>query len=199
MRKLFLSVSGVFGAVPGFAIMWKGIWTPPGYSFLFGGVIEALGSLALILLWMNRAKIKAIRPRRIIKSAIALAVASFVALIVYLALFNLCVISHPTHHLVFFPLWTSGELASLVTKAGGRWNALDTYGYFGVYGATQKMPFYALPLTAAALLFFYQSIFTTLTIAFGLVGYHEGEDIKMQNKEPASSPGKSKGKSKRSC
>src|SRR5229473_8121541 len=176
MRKLFLGISGAFGAVPGFAIMWKGIWTPPDYGFLFGGAIEAFGSLALILLWMNRVKVKAVKPGKIVKSAIILGVASFIVLIVYLALFNLCVISHPTHHTVFFPLWTSGELGSLVTKAGGRWNALDRYGYFGVYSAVQNMPFYALPVTSAILLFFYQSIFTTLTIAFGLVGYHKGKN-----------------------
>jgi hypothetical protein len=177
MKKFFLGISGVFGAVPGFAVMWKGILTPPDYGFLFGGVIEAFGSLALILLWMNREKIKAMEPRKVVKSAIILGVVSFIALIVYLALFNLCVISHPTHHTVFFPLWTSGELNTLVTKAGGRWNALDRYGYFGVYSAVQNMPFYALPVTSAILLFFYQPIFTALAIAFGLVGYHKGMTI----------------------
>ena len=177
MNKLFLGISGLFASVPGFTIMWKGIGTPPGYSFLFGGTIEAFGSLALILLWMNRAKLKAIKPRKVVTSSIILGVASFVALVVYLALFNLCVVSHPTHHTVFFPLWTSGELAILVAKAGGRWSALDRYGYFGIYDAIKKMPFYALPFTAAVLLFVYQSIFTTLATAFGLVGFHKGKKI----------------------
>lgn len=177
MNKLFLGISGLFASVPGFTIMWKGIGTPPGYSFLFGGAIEAFGSLALILLWMNRVKIKAIKPRKVVISAIILGVASFVSLVVYLTLHNLCVVSHPTHHTVFFPLWTTGELATLVARAGGRWSALDRYGYFGVFGAIKKMPFYALPVTAAVLLFFYQSIFTTLAIAFGLVGFHKGRKI----------------------
>jgi hypothetical protein len=182
MKKLYLAISGVFAALPGFAIMWKGIGTPPDNGFLFGGVIEACGSLALILLWMNRVKIKRIEPRKIVKSTIILGAAGLLIIPVYLSLFNLCVISHPTHHTVYFPLWASGELDALVTKAGGRWSALDRYGYFGVYSAVQRMPFYALPVTSGILLFFYQSIFTTLAIAFGLVGFHKGKTVEVETK-----------------
>jgi hypothetical protein len=177
MKKLFLAVSASFAAIPGFAVMWKGIGTPPDYSFLFGGVIEAFGSLALILLWMNRVKIKKAKSERIVRSAIILGVASFLSLVVYLALFNLCVVSHPTHHTVFFPLWTSGDLSKLVSNAGGRWAALDKFGHFGIYSAVNKMPFYALPVTSAVLLFFYQSVFATLAVAFGLVGFHKGRRV----------------------
>ncbi|HKO97013.1 MAG TPA: hypothetical protein VJU86_08480 [Pyrinomonadaceae bacterium] len=177
MKNFFLALSGSFAAIPGVAIMVKGIGTPPGYAFMFGGIIEAFGSLALILLWLHRDKIQRIKPRRITKVSIILASVSFLSLVLYIVLFKLCVVSHPTHHTVLFPLWTSGELAKLVSAAGGRWAALDEFGWFGVYGAVEKMPSYAVPVTVAALLVCYQSVFTTLTIAFGLPGFHQQKQI----------------------
>ena len=116
MRKLFLAVSGMFAAVPGFAIMWKGIGTPPTYAFMFGGVIEAFGSLTLLLLWMNRAKIKAGKPKTIVVTTAVLGIVGFISLITYLALSSLCIISHPQHHVVFFPLWSSGDLSVLIAR-----------------------------------------------------------------------------------
>lgn len=181
MRRLFLAVSGMFAAVPGFAIMWKGIGTPPDYGFMFGGVIEAFGSLTLILLWMNRAKIKAGKPKTIIVTTIVLGIASFISLTTYLVLYSFCIISHPQHHIVFFPLWSSGDLSILITEAGGRYKALDQFGYSSVYGAVQDMPFYAIPVTAAVLLFFYQAIFTPLAAAFSLVGFHKGEKLEIES------------------
>lgn len=174
MQKFFVSISAIFAAVPGFAIMWQGIGIPPEQNFLFGGVIETIGSLSLVLLWMNRAKIKKIKSNIILRFSILFAVLSICALVTYLFLYNLCVISHPTNHTVFFPLWTTGELNEMIANSGGRWAALDEYGWFGVYSEVQKSPSWILSLTVAILLFFYQSIFTGLTVAFGLVGFHKG-------------------------
>jgi len=191
MKKLYLAVSGIFAVIPGFAIMWKGIATPPGsgYSFLFGGVIEAFGSLALILLWMYQVKIKNFKPLTIFKSSIALGVTSFIFIILYIILYNHCIVTHePNDAMVFFPLWTSGELEKLVAKAGGRWAALERYGYYSVYSAALSMPSYVLSLTVGILLFCYQSIFTSLTIAFGLVGLHKGKTINIE-KEPLKEKG----------
>jgi hypothetical protein len=187
MNKVFLAISGLFAAIPGFAIMWKGIGTPPDYTFLFGGVVEAFGCLSLLLLWMNRVKIRKIESRKIVKAAIILGLSGFISIITYIILFNVCVVSHPTNHTVFFPLWLSGQLENMVTMAGGRWAALDYFGWFGIYQATQNTPV-ALALTAAILLFVYQAIFSTLAIAFGLVGFHKGEGLGIGDKEQKKTP-----------
>jgi len=74
-------------------------------------------------------------------------------------------------------LWTSGELRNLVSSAGGRWAALDEFGWFGVYTAVRNMPPYALPITVAVLLICYQGVFTSLTMAFGLLGVHRSSTL----------------------
>jgi hypothetical protein len=176
IKKLFLAASALFAAVPGFAVMWKGIGTPPDYAYLFGGVIEAFGSLSLIILWANKNKIKRLSTKRITKLAIRLGVLAFLFLVLYIFLYSYCVKAHPTHDTVFYPLWTSGRLAELVKRAGGRWEALDKYGFWPIYNGINAMPTYARVITVSILLFVYQAIFSTLSLAFGLVGFHKGEE-----------------------
>jgi hypothetical protein len=177
MKKLFLAASGLFAAVPGFAVMWKGIGTPPDYGYLFGGVIETFGSLSLIILWANKNKIKRLPTKKITKLAIKLGVLAFLFLAFYILLYEYCVKSHPTHDTVFYPLWTTGRVSELIANAGGRWEALDRYGYWPIYNGINAMPAYAIVITISILLFVYQAIFTALSIAFGLVGFHKGEDF----------------------
>jgi hypothetical protein len=177
MKKLFTGASGLFAATPGIAIILKGIGTPPGYNYLFGGVIEALGGLCIIILWVNKGKIKRLPIRKITRVAIILGLVSFASLILYIGLFKFCVISHPAHGTVYYPLWTSGRIAELVGRTGGRWEALDRYGITPIYNAISQMPAYAITITTALLLFVYQAIFTSLAIAFGLIGFRGGRDL----------------------
>lgn len=177
MKKLFLAASGLFAAVPGFAVMWKGIGTPPDYEYLFGGIIETFGSLSLMILWANKNKIKRLPTKKITRLAIRLSVLAFLFLVSYIFLYNYCVKSHPTHDTVFYPLWTTGDVSKWITQAGGRWNALNKYGYTSISSGINAMPAYAIVITVSIFLFVYQAIFTTLSIAFGLVGFHKGEDF----------------------
>jgi hypothetical protein len=177
MKRLFIGASGIFAATPGLAIILKGTGTPPEYNYLFGGVIEALGALSIIILWINKGKIKRLPIRKITRVAIILSVVCFASLILYIGLFKFCVISHPAHGTVYYPLWTSGRIAELVGRTGGRWEALDRYGITPIYNAISQMPAYAITITTALLLFVYQAIFTSLTIAFGLIGFRGGRNL----------------------
>lgn len=179
MKTLYVALSALFGATPGFVVMWTGIRTPPDYNYLFGGVIQAVGCLALVLLWMNRVRIRRIDPKKVTRNAIVLGICAFLSIAVYLFLFNLCVVSHSTNKTVFFPLWTTGDLAVLIEDAGGRWKVLDLHGFTGIQNEIDALPFYLMPLTVVILLFVYQAIFTTFTIAFGLVGFHKQEALKV--------------------
>jgi len=177
MKKLFLAASGAFAAIPGLAVILKGIGAPPGYEYLFGGVIETFGSLSLIILWINRKKLRRRARSRITKAAIKLAVLSFACLVIYLWLFNWCVVTHPTHGTIYYPLWLSGHASEVVNAAGGRWKALAEYGNYALYKEIHQMPVYALIISTIVLLCVYQTIFTSLTIAFGLLGLYEEEPL----------------------
>jgi len=179
LKKFFMTIAAASGAIPGAAIIATGVGTPPESKILFGGVIEALGAISLLVLWVNRAKIKKLNPGKITKISAILALFFAACLVVYIVLLNVCVItfadtSDGQHdEAVYFPIWTSGDLSKMVFRAGSREAALHKYGPDGVHEAIRKMPSFALPVTTAILLVIYQGSFLFLTIAFGLLGIHE--------------------------
>lgn len=177
MKKLFRAASGVFGALPGVAIIVKGIGTPPDYNWLFGGVIEALGALSLILLFVNRMKIKRFSDRKVTRVAIILAIVFFASLICYTLLFEHCVVTHPARGTAYYPLCLDGEIAEMVESAGSRFEAIERYGIAGVVLAIGNMGGAALTLTTILLLSIYQAVFTSLTLAFGIAGFHEKQSF----------------------
>src|SRR5947209_15856756 len=104
MKNTFLAASGVFAAIPGVAILVFGLGTPPGYSKLFGAVIEAFGALVILLLLSGKAKIRRLPARRISKVAVILMAICFSLLVLYLQLAAFCVVTHPIHVIVYYPL-----------------------------------------------------------------------------------------------
>ncbi len=74
---------------------------------------------------------------------------------------------------VYFPLWNAGDLAKIVSDAGGRAAAIDNWGRYAVYEAVKGMGEYPAIVTDAVLLLIYAGFFTSLTWAFGLLATHE--------------------------
>ncbi|HEY0655446.1 MAG TPA: hypothetical protein VGD65_20065 [Chryseosolibacter sp.] len=177
MKKLFAAISLTVASVPGLAIIAKGIGTPPGHAWLFGGIIEAIGALAILLLWINRDSIRKISPKRLSNTSIYLGFTFFVLVLFYLFLFKHCVVTHPTHETVYFPLWTDGRAKELISRADGRWSALDRYGNYPLEVAIGKMDPSIIVMTTTLLLVIYQGIFTCLVIAFGLLAIKDGTNI----------------------
>lgn len=179
LKKFFVATAATAGAVPGATILATGVGTPPETKFLFGGVMEAIGALSLLLLWVNRDKIRKLRPRKITRVSITLALLFLVCLGVYIVLLRICVVTIPLAsqgqqvEAVYFPIWTSGDLGLMVHRSGSREAAVHDYGPDGVHAAIRKMPGFALPATSALLLLTYQAPFTFLTIAFGLLAIHQ--------------------------
>lgn len=175
MKKLFAAASGIFGCIPGISIMWTELGTPPGYGKIFGGVIQAFGALAILLLFANKEKLKALQSRKATLAAILLAAASLIFLVLYIQLLTVSVVSHPIHGTVYYPLWNSGHAQEMIDRAGGRYAAVDRYGSYPVNKAVHEAPSYAVAsvVTTVLLLLVYQGIFTTLTLAFGLMGLRE--------------------------
>lgn len=172
MKKVFLAASGVFASIPGIGIIVSGLGTPPGYSKLFGGIMEALGALTLLLVALNKGKVQKLGTRQVMKTVIILTVASLCLVVVYLQLSAFCIVEHPIHGTVYYPLWSSGHLAEMLERTGGRYAAIDRYGFYPVTKAIQESPNYPLSIvvTTAVLLLVYQGIFTALTVAFGILG-----------------------------
>jgi hypothetical protein len=177
LKKLFIAASGVFAAVPGVVIFMKGLGTPPEYALIFGGVIEAFGTLAFLILLINKGTIKSFNRGRITKWAIALAIVCFMSLSTYVWLYKLCVIPHAANRYFYFPLRTTGELSRLVSDAGSRPGAIEVYGPATVYEVLGQISSFEFAITTVVLLLVYQTIFTSLTVAFGLLGFHLEDDL----------------------
>lgn len=177
MKAFFLTVSGVFGVIPGLAIMLGELGTPPEKNGLFGGVVEAFGVLTLIILWVNRGKIAKLSRSKVTKVSIVLGILCLVLVGGYFCLFDLCVVKHELRGSAYFPLWTSGKIAKMVEKANGRGAAIEYYGIDAVREAIREMPTYALSLTSIVLLLVYQGVFTSLTAAFGLLGIYQKKSL----------------------
>jgi hypothetical protein len=175
MKTLFLAASAAFAAIPGVGVIASGLGTPPGahYPLVFGGVIEAFGALSLVILWVNQKKLQRYSKRRITRAAIIIGVASFIFIGSYLLLFQHTVVEHP-RGIVYFPLWLTGTIERRVQSAGSRKAAIGKYGpgAEGLQGAVDEMGTLPLALTSILLLSIYQGIFTSLTLAFGLLGFH---------------------------
>jgi hypothetical protein len=179
MNKLLLSLSGIFAAIPGIVIMQNGLGSPPNYKWLFGGVIESFGALTLLTLWANKEKIRRLSSHTVTRTVLLLVIVAFVSIGTYVFLFDFCVVQHEVRGTIYYPLWVKGEIARMVEAAGTREAAVERYGIAGVALAINEMPniAFASAVTTTSLLFVYQTIFTSVTAAFGVVGIHSGVSI----------------------
>lgn len=174
MKKLFLTLAGAAGAIPGIAVWQSGLGTPPDKSLLFGGVVQAFGALSLLLIWFNRVRLRSLSKSSVTKFSVYLTLLCFILLAAYVWLFGLTVVNHEVRGTAYYPLWTSGELAEIVKSAdNSRYYAIEKYGIDTVIEAIHKMPSSALAITTIVLLFVYQAVFSTLTVVFGLLGIQE--------------------------
>lgn len=173
MKVLFLALSAAFAALPGVAVIASGLGTPPGtgYRLLFGGVIEAFGALALLILWVNQNKLRRRSKRKITRAAVIAGLLCLVFIGAYVLVFRRTVVEHE-RGTVYYPLWLSGNVERMVERAGSRESAIERYGLGGVKNAIDEMGSLPLALTSLLLLLLYQGIFTSLTVAFGMPGFH---------------------------
>jgi hypothetical protein len=164
-----------FAMLPGVGILASGLGVPPeqGMKLIFAGVIEAFGVLSLVILAVNQMWIRGLSPRTITVASSGIAVVAFFLLVAYLGCYQYCVVTLDPRGTVYFPLWNGGDLASLVSDAGGRAAAIDKWGRYAVYEAVKGMGEYPAIITDAVLLVLYAGFFTSLTWAFGLLATHE--------------------------
>jgi hypothetical protein len=174
--KIFLAASSAFGAIPGIAVIIKGIGAPPNSQLLFGGIIEAFGALSLLILWLNRKNIRLIKADKLTRWSIMLGAISLASFLGYILIYGICVKSD-TKGSTYLPLWLSGDLKVMVERTGSRDAAIQTYGIDAIHNAIRKEASTALPLTTLVLLAVLLVGLNSLTIAFGLIGLHEGATL----------------------
>jgi hypothetical protein len=180
MKKVFLAASAVFCSIPGLLVIASGLGTPPDYKVLFGGVIEAFGVIALLILWINKNKIADLPTPKVTKIAIVLAISCILVLFTYIYLFNQCVVTVEGRGTAYYPLYITDEIGSSVDDAGSRKAAIERYGIATILEEIDQLPGYYITLTTIILLFTYQLVFTILAIIFGLLGFHKRQGLPTQ-------------------
>jgi hypothetical protein len=175
LKKTLLALPALFNVIPGLTVLQTGIGTPPGLKELFGGVIIAVGCLALLLLWANQARLKSCPVQKVNVTAVVLIVAFLVLVCIYLGLFSFCVIDYAEGAQAYFPLILFGDLSRLVDEAGSRMEALQP-AHAGPARISQELEkpanIASRYATTVLLLLVYSGLFTCLTVAFGVVLFH---------------------------
>jgi hypothetical protein len=167
----FLSLaSGVFAVIPGIAVLTSNVGVPPNSSkALFGGVIEAMGVLTLMLLWLNKSWISKNSIKSINKLSLVSVFVFVVSLFTYIFLYNYLVVGVENSDSLFFPLWSDGELKASILEFGSRDELINQWGRDDVYKVIQSSSVTPLLITTLIMLFNYLLTFLSLTFAFGLL------------------------------
>lgn len=170
MKKIFQNISGAFALIPGLIVMATNIGVPPNSSRLFfSATIEALGAFTLLMLYVNKEKLKAMSAKQINGRALFGIVTFAVVLFLYLFLFDTYVITVSNFEPVFFPILQYGELIEGLTTHGSPEKLIDDWGPADVTKVINQSSHAPLVYTRLIFLFCYQLIFTSLTYAFGIL------------------------------
>lgn len=180
VSDLFTMASGVFGVIPGLTVLLTNIGVPPDESKeLYGGIIEALGIVTLLMLWLNKSRIANATEKSITNWALICVGLFLVMLFVYLFVYNYYVIKSGHSKPLFFPFWPQGDLQYNLWKYGGRMQIIRAFGRDDVYTLIEESSKVALIFTSLIFLLIYQAVFMSVTMAFGLLG------IKISTSEPS--------------
>lgn len=169
--KILSSASGVFGLIPGIAVMITELGVPPNTSkVLFAATIESLGALAILILWLNKNKIKKLSTQAVTKYTVALSIIFIVSFFSYILFFGFFVVEVPNSESLLFPFWPQNELKEGLTEFGSKAELIRNWGRDDVYKMIQRSSSVALQFTKIIFLTVYIAIFICLTLAFGILG-----------------------------
>jgi len=167
----FLSLaSGVFAVIPGIAILTSNVGVPPNSSkALFGGIIEAIGVLTLMILWLNKSRINKTSIKNVNKLAFFAIMVFVISLFTYIFIYNYLVVEVEDSESLFFPLWSNGELKANILKFGSRNELINQWGRDDVYKVIQSSSETPLLITTLIMLLNYLFTFLSLTFSFGIL------------------------------
>jgi hypothetical protein len=171
LKIFFSSLSALFAIVPGVAVLITNLGVPePEMKNLFAGVVEALGCISLALVILNRSYFKKKKPGSLTVIIIWSSLTFFISLLLYIFLFNYCVIDHALYGRVYFPLFETEQLHSKIKEAGGRYGFVEKYLGDGSRMIIMQTAYNSRIFTTIILLFVYQLALTSLVLTFGIAG-----------------------------
>lgn len=175
MKRLFATLSAILAVTPGLTIILLGIGVPPQSKGLLGGITEAIGGIVLLIVYVNRKRIVRLSKSKLNRAVGMLILISICSVGLYILLLKHCVIIHPTHHSIYFPIVTTGRMAQIIDSVGSRYRALDIYGHHSISTEMLSMPAYGFLISLTTLLFvlLQQGIANTLVAAFALLATYE--------------------------
>ena len=168
MDKLLIWASRAVALLPGVAVLATGIGSPPGYEKIFGGLIEAFGAVCLLVIELNRGRLRKSRRVSVTNAALVAAITSFLLFVAYIPLVDYCVVRIPGRTPVYFPLIACRNLQSEISEAGSRAALVNKWGSAEVDEIVRECPEICRIGTTVVLLLFYASALLMLTIALGV-------------------------------
>lgn len=177
LDSLFRWASGAVALIPGLTVIISNLGVPPGMSAsLYGGMIESIGALTFLLLFINKEKIKTCSLARINMTAISFFVFFIFCIISYVALYNSQVAYSEKYDIsILFPFGGANELRYMIDQAGSKAKAIDNYGRQAVIDAIEKSK-WTVEMTKIFFSIVYLLIFESLVISFGILGFKGAGD-----------------------
>ncbi|TRX47264.1 hypothetical protein FNH22_30210 [Fulvivirga sp. M361] len=171
LGNVFSGISATFALIPGMTILITKLGVPPGASqVVFGASIESVCALTLLMLWVNKQKIKRLPSQRITKYAVILGITFVLMFVSYLFLYGYYVEEIPHTADLLFPIWPNGELQEGLQMHGSHMKLVEAWGRDDVYKVIQSSSSLTIQLTVILFLLNYMGIFMSLTMGFGILG-----------------------------
>ena len=141
-------------------------WTPPDIAAVFALTQLAFAATTLLWLFRNRPRLSRVPLGRINVLAGTLVGAGLLLGVAYGVVLRVTVIEHSFDpEPLYMPLWTSGQLKSMIDVAGGRYAAVERYGPFAIIDAVQRMPTSLVTASTGLLWVLYEAAALLLTSA----------------------------------
>lgn len=174
MKNFFQSLSGVFAALPGVAILISSIGVPDSnYKVLFGGIIEAFGCGILGLVFLNRKYFLRQNLFKVSKWIMYSFISFFGFMVIYIIIYQVCVKNYEDFSQVYFPLFPSARLSEELNALGGKLSFVQKWLGDGANKRIERFSSSELIITNVIFLIVYQAIFSSVTLAFALLGIRE--------------------------
>jgi hypothetical protein len=170
MKAVFISLSAAVAVLPGLLILTTALDIPPNESsVLYGAIVEISGCLTLMIVLINRKKIKKISKRKLSSAGIGLFVLFITGLFTYIFLYGICVVDYPGRSTTFYPLWLGEPLARQVKEAGGREAFLGEYGADQVAMLVHQFSKASLLITRMIFIVAYELVTLPVILAFSIL------------------------------
>jgi hypothetical protein len=129
------TAAALFAVLPGLNSILGGAGSTPGDERLFGGVSVATGVAVLLIVTILKAKIRRIARRKIVLLSVIILLLGIAVLATHIGVLAASVVQYQidspqstASRQFVFPIAPSGQLASMISTAGGRLAALYRYG-----------------------------------------------------------------------